>query len=108
MDLDHKEGLRAFEKRSGLDRKIVYALIAGLLSNAGSTIWWASSVESRILNHERRHISIDAYIKEDIHQSHNLNVAIAKLQTEFIFLREGVVEIKQLIRQQNEKRDGSR
>lgn len=36
-----------------LDRKITLGIIASILLNAGSSIWWAASLNSQVLNHQK-------------------------------------------------------
>lgn len=41
-----------------LDRKVTLGLILAILANAGSSVWWAASLNQQVLNHQK---SIDAH-----------------------------------------------
>lgn len=42
-----------------LERKVTLGIIAGLLLNAGSSIWWASRLDYTVQNHESRIITAE-------------------------------------------------
>lgn len=63
-----------------LDKKVTLSVIAAVLLNALSTVWWAARVDAAVTNHEAR-ISINsASIAQLSQQQGNVNEKLAGIQ----------------------------
>lgn len=77
----------ADDRQWHLDRKVPIALIATLVIQTGTIIWWASSLSERVNTLERQAVAAAP-------QSERLTRVEVKIEA----INEGITEIKRLIR----------
>jgi len=93
-----KDLIKDSESRKTVDRTaakhISYGVILTVLTNAAVGIWWASGVEARLTEQDKKNIRFEEHMKNVNTQ----NGEIIKLQTEMQFVKDTVIEIKALVR----------
>jgi len=75
------------QKQWHLDRKVPIALIITIAVQTGGIIWWASDVNARVAQLERQAVAAGPQSER-----------IIRLETQIEAIREGIAEIKVLIR----------
>lgn len=61
MDKGQEQIMDTLERAWHLDRKVTLGLILAILLNAGSSVWWAASLNAQVLNQRKE---LDAHTSQ--------------------------------------------
>lgn len=68
-----------------LDRKVTLGLILAILLNAGSSIWWAASLNEQVLNHRKELDTHTAQISHMMNAQAGIGERLAKIEAGIIY-----------------------
>ena len=81
-----------------LDRKVTIGIIIALLTNAGSSVWWASRLDYTVQAHESRLALHDKYFADIRDKNSILYERLARIEANQNYQTDTLREIKQALK----------
>lgn len=81
-----------------LDRKVTIGIIIALLTNAGSSIWWASRLDYTVQTHEARLILHDKDLADMKDKNTIIYERLARIEANQNFQNEALRDIKEALK----------
>jgi uncharacterized coiled-coil protein SlyX len=98
MDKQDTEIMTELRREWHLDRKVTLGIIAALLANAASSIWWASSLDYTVQSHSVKIAAHDKEIEDMQNKASGLVERLARIEANQTFQNETLREIKEAIK----------